>query len=203
VAQGILGGLRVVLLRDQLALLHGCVAQLFFALLVGIAVVTGRAWAVPSGVAPGAARVAWLGPVAVAVVYGQVVLGAFTTHGTAVGGHLTGAVVSTGVLVAVALAVLRAAPEDRVLTWWARAVKTLLLGQLLLGVGAYAARFTDLGMPGGQVAVVTMPVLHRVVGALLLASTVALALQLGRRRGVLRESRPAPEALAVGTGALA
>ena len=42
--QGLIGGLRVVLLQDALAIVHGCLAQLFFALLVGIAVVTGRGW---------------------------------------------------------------------------------------------------------------------------------------------------------------
>ena len=40
-----------------------------------------------------------LGSLAVAVVYGQVVLGAFTTHGTAVWWHVAGAIVATGVLV--------------------------------------------------------------------------------------------------------
>ena len=34
-AQGLIGGLRVVLLQDALALVHGCLAQLFFALARG------------------------------------------------------------------------------------------------------------------------------------------------------------------------
>jgi cytochrome c oxidase assembly protein subunit 15 len=182
--QGLIGGLRVVLLRETLALVHGGLAQLFFALLVGIAVVTGREWRTPSVVPADLHRLTSLAYLAVAVVYGQILLGAFTTHGPAVWWHVAGAVVTTGVLAGVALAVLRGAWDDPVLAWWARAVEGLLLIQLLLGVGAYAVRFTGLAVPGGQVAVVALPVLHRAVGALVLGSTVALALQLGRRRAL-------------------
>jgi heme A synthase len=117
----------------------------------------------------------------VGVAYGQVVLGAFTTHGGALWWHVAGAVVTTGVLVGLALAVLRGAGEDPVLAWWGRVVKVLLTGQLALGLGAYAVRFTDLGVPGGQLAVIALPVAHRATGALLLGATVALALQLARR----------------------
>ena len=37
IAQGILGGLRVVLRQDTFAILHACLAQAFFALTVGLA----------------------------------------------------------------------------------------------------------------------------------------------------------------------
>src|SRR5262245_29299587 len=37
IAQGVLGGLRVVWLADTLAIVHGCLAQAFFALIVAIA----------------------------------------------------------------------------------------------------------------------------------------------------------------------
>jgi heme A synthase len=45
IAQGILGGLRVVLRQDTLAVLHACLAQAFFALTVGLALFTSREWA--------------------------------------------------------------------------------------------------------------------------------------------------------------
>jgi cytochrome c oxidase assembly protein subunit 15 len=201
--QGLIGGLRVVLLQDVLGLVHGCLAQLFFALLVGISVITGPGWRRPSVVPPGAGRRAPLGILAVAVVYGQVVLGAFTTHGPAVWWHVAGAAVTTWVLIALALGVLGSAGEDPVLVWWARAMKGLLLGQLLLGVGAYTVRFTDVGVPGGQLAVVALPVLHRTVGALVLGSAVALALQLGRRRALLAGRAAVPPGVTIGTEAVA
>src|SRR3989442_15378056 len=55
VAQGVLGGLRVVLLEDTLAIFHGCLAQAFFALLAVIALLTaprGRVAASPIEPAP-------------------------------------------------------------------------------------------------------------------------------------------------------
>ena len=82
-------------------------------------------------------------------------------------------------------------------------MKELLLLQLLLGLGAYTVRFTSLGVPGGQVTVVALPVLHRAVGALVLGSAVALALQLGRRRARHADRRTVPQALAVETEAAA
>lgn len=202
-AQGLVGGLRVVLVRDGLAVVHGCLAQLFFALLVGIAVVTGHGWRAPSVVPAGARRLAPAGGLAAVVVYGQVVLGAFTTHGPAAWWHVAGAVVTAGVVVGVALAVLRGAREDPLLAWWARAAKVLLLAQLALGLGAYAVRFTDLAVPGGQFAVVALPVLHRAVGALVFGSVVALALQLGRRRALGAGARLARRAAPVATEAVA
>lgn len=179
--QGLVGGLRVVLVRETLALVHGGLAQLFFAVLVGIAVVTGREWHLPSVVPAAAHRLTGFASLAVAVVYGQILLGAFTTHGPALWWHVAGAMVTTGVLIGTARAVRRGAGEDPVLAWWARAMEGLLVLQLALGVGAYSVRFTSLGVPGGQVTVVALPVLHRAVGALILGSAVALSLQLRRR----------------------
>ena len=42
IIQGVLGGLRVVLVDHPLAIFHACLAQAFFALLVSLAVVTSK-----------------------------------------------------------------------------------------------------------------------------------------------------------------
>ena len=201
--QGLIGGLRVVLLRETLALVHGCVAQLFFALLVGIAVVTGRGWRAPGPAGRGARRLAPFGALAAAVVYGQVVLGAFTTHASGLWWHVAGAAVTAATVIALALAVLRAAGPDPLLARWARTLEGLVVVQLALGVGAYAVRFTSIGVPGGQLSVIALPVAHRAVGALILGSTVALALHLGRRRALDVASRGPARAVAVRTEAVA
>ena len=201
--QGLIGGLRVVLLRETLALVHGCVAQLFFALLVGLAVVTGRGWLAPGVTSRSVRRLAPFGVLAAAVVYGQIVLGAFTTHAGGLWWHVAGAVGTTVTLMALALAVLRVAGEDPVLAGWARSVESLLVLQLILGVGAYAVRFTSLGVPGGQLTVVALPVIHRTVGALVLGSAVALALHLARRRAPDLAARVPARAVAVHTEAVA
>jgi cytochrome c oxidase assembly protein subunit 15 len=202
--QGLVGGLRVVLLQDTLAMLHGALAQAFFALLTGLTVLTGAAWARPPVDAAGAGRLAPLGVLAAGIVYLQVLLGTLTTHAGWLWWHVSGAVVTAATLVGLALTVRRRAGADTVLRWWARAVKTVLAGQLLLGLGAYAGRFSDLGLPGGQVSVVGLAVAHRAMGALVLGSTVALALHLVHRRALARPAgAPAALSLASTTGATA
>ena len=44
VAQGVLGGLRVVWLKDEIGIVHACLAQAFFVLVVFIALFTSRWW---------------------------------------------------------------------------------------------------------------------------------------------------------------
>src|SRR5258707_1442929 len=44
ILQGILGGLRVTMMKDQIGIFHACVAQAFLGLLVFIALVTTKFW---------------------------------------------------------------------------------------------------------------------------------------------------------------
>lgn len=44
ILQGILGGLRVTMLKDQIGIFHACLAQAFFGLIVLIAIVTTSSW---------------------------------------------------------------------------------------------------------------------------------------------------------------
>src|SRR3990172_2517665 len=44
IGEGVLGGLRVLMVERGLALVHGCVAQAFFGLMASIAVLTSRSW---------------------------------------------------------------------------------------------------------------------------------------------------------------
>ena len=78
VAQGVLGGLRVVLLADTLAIVHGSLAQAFFGLLSAIALLTSRAAERPPGDVDPSLRSLTLG--AAGLVYLQIVLGALLTH---------------------------------------------------------------------------------------------------------------------------
>ena len=88
IAQGVLGGMRVVLDERTLAMIHGCTAPAVFALCVGAAVVTSRWWWQPrkesresSGEAKKIGRsVPRLVGVLVAIAYGQLVLGAQLRH---------------------------------------------------------------------------------------------------------------------------
>src|SRR6202051_4082139 len=44
ILQGILGGLRVTMLKDQIGIFHACLAQAFLGLIVLIAIVTTNSW---------------------------------------------------------------------------------------------------------------------------------------------------------------
>ena len=72
-----IGGLRVILLTDGLALIHGPLAHAFFALVVSLALVTSSRMAHPAPAVDGATRGLAL---ASAIVYVQIVFGALLTH---------------------------------------------------------------------------------------------------------------------------
>ncbi len=178
VAQGVLGGLRVVLLADTLAIVHGCLAQAFFAVLAALAFVTSPAAAAPGrGTAPAPRALALVAGV---VVYAQIVLGALLTHEGWLWLHLGGAL-AVFAIVPVLTARLRRS-GDRVAAPFARALLALLGLQLLLGAGSYLARFSSVWIPGGQTTVLVLPVLHRLTASLILGATVVLALRIWTAR---------------------
>ena len=174
VAQGVLGGLRVVLLEDTLAIFHGCLAQAFFALLAVIALLTApRGRVIGSRVDPALRGLTILAAV---LVYVQIVFGALLTHAGRIDLHLAGAVL-VFVFVPIVTARLRRT-GDAVATPVSRLVSVLLGVQLLLGVGSLLARFSPLWIPGEQLTVAALPVAHRLVGSLILAATVVLAVRV-------------------------
>jgi heme a synthase len=85
IVQGVLGGLRVVWVNLNLAMAHGCVAQICFCLAAVLCVVTSRRWFSASSAisgpesAPGRGLIAFAG-IAVACVVVQLVIGAVMRH---------------------------------------------------------------------------------------------------------------------------
>jgi heme a synthase len=83
ILQGILGGLRVTMLKDQIGIFHACVAQAFLALLVVIALVTTRFWQSPWKTSVDAKKFAPIRALAMAItlaIYMQLALGATMRH---------------------------------------------------------------------------------------------------------------------------
>ena len=79
--QGVLGGLRVVLVELDLAVVHACFAQAFFCLAALAAVVTSRRWVEPHETGTGADRTTFrLAAALVVIVYLQLVVGALMRH---------------------------------------------------------------------------------------------------------------------------
>ena len=174
VIQGLLGGLRVVLLKETLAIVHGCLAQAFFGLAVATAVLTSTRHHTPLRGADPATRT--LTSIAVALVYGQIVFGALITHAGWSALHLLGAG-AVFVFVPIVTARLRRT-KDVVAAPAARMLIVLLSVQLLLGAGSFVARFTSIWIPGGQVTMLALPVAHRLVGSLILGAIVAAAVRV-------------------------
>jgi cytochrome c oxidase assembly protein subunit 15 len=173
-AQGVLGGLRVVLRQEALAIFHGSLAQAFFALLAAVAMLTTPRG--PVAVAPVARALKVLTVAAAALVYAQTVLGALVTHDGRLGLHLAGALV---VLALVPLAAAQARRTGDVVAAPLASLLLVLLGlQLALGAGSFLARFSSLWIPGGQTTMLLLPVAHRLVGSLVLGIVVALAVRL-------------------------
>ncbi len=82
ILQGILGGLRVTLMKDQIGIFHACVAQAFFAMLVLIAVALSPAWQRVNGgvVRQNGRAVALFALFITVVIYAQLGLGATMRH---------------------------------------------------------------------------------------------------------------------------
>jgi cytochrome c oxidase assembly protein subunit 15 len=82
VLQGILGGLRVTLLKDQIGIFHACLAQAFLGLLMIIALATSPVWQrlARSGRAATSRSLATFAIVISGLIYGQLALGATMRH---------------------------------------------------------------------------------------------------------------------------
>lgn len=183
IAQGVLGGLRVVLLQTTLAVVHGILAQTFFALVAGLAVLTSRGWvSAPRGAAPAeAVPLRRLTLLTLGLIYVQIVLGALLTHkGAALHAHLLLAAVVAAQVTWLAARVLRVHPDRAALARPARLLVGLTIVQLFLGLGSYLGRFTALGAALAPPLAVGFPVLHRLIATLLLGTSLVLLLRVHR-----------------------
>ncbi len=83
ILQGILGGLRVTMLKDEIGIFHACIAQAFLGLLVVIALATTNFWRSLSRAVVDPMKFAATRRLALAItiaIYGQLALGAAMRH---------------------------------------------------------------------------------------------------------------------------
>lgn len=187
VGQGILGGLRVTgrftLATDPaetapnlaLAAVHGVTAQLFFALLVALAVVTSAAWRRVDG--GRRAERSWHGPVLLVALVVQLALGAAVRHfGVALLAHACVGAAVLGVAVLAAGHGRRSSAATAPLRPWGSALLVVAPVQVLLGVAAWLA--TAARAPGAAASrlEVIATTAHQVHGALFLGVAVAFTL---------------------------
>ncbi len=185
IAQGLLGGLRVVLPSAGvgLAIIHGCLGQAFFALTVGLALFTAREWrqAPPKIVAGDAGRLRRLCILTTGFVSLQIVFGAILTHtGMAFNAHLLVAALVTIHVFLLASRIRKCHSDQPGLVGPATLLGALVVLQLLLGLGSYVGRFTSIEFPYASLTGLALPVAHRVTGALMLAISVVLTLRAYR-----------------------
>src|SRR5437660_7510513 len=83
VLQGVLGGLRVTMLKDEIGIFHACLAQAFLGLVVVIVLVTSKFWRALSDTAADPKKFAPIKTIAIAAtvaIYVQLALGATMRH---------------------------------------------------------------------------------------------------------------------------
>jgi len=81
ILQGVLGGLRVVLVNVNIAVVHACFAQAFFCLATMLTMVTSRWWLERDPIhVDRQRRLPVMGAIATCVVYVQLILGALMRH---------------------------------------------------------------------------------------------------------------------------
>jgi heme a synthase len=179
IVQGVLGGLRVVLLENTLAIVHAATAQAFFALTVSLAVFTSASWSdSPVAAQPNdGGRLRRLCIATTALIYTQAVIGAVVRHtGEWIDVHLGfAALVALHVIFIVIRVAKNHAPSSD-LTRPALALFGLLVMQLALGTISYLAKFTvTLRVSADAIAMLTTT--HLALGALMLACAVILSLR--------------------------
>ena len=176
--QGVLGGLRVVLIEQKIAIIHACLAQAFFALIASISLFTSAEWrAGQSGLSAGDTKKAQqLGLLTVGLIYAQLILGALFRH--------TGTGLSLHILGAVAVFILTFLLLDHVRHYHATQrpllrsgviLRRLLLLQVGLGLFTYVMKYVA---PHGPLTppAVLLATSHVIVGAFMLVTSVRFTL---------------------------
>jgi cytochrome c oxidase assembly protein subunit 15 len=198
IVQGVLGGLRVVLLEHLLAIVHAATAQIFFALTICLAMFTSSEWRRAPVDRPihDAGRLRRLCAVTTALIYLQIFFGAVLRHtGERLDAHLGFALLVALHVVLVVLRLSRHHADVTQLHRPALALFALLVVQLMLGGASYLAKFTTLWpISFDFIALVTTT--HLAVGALMLAASTALTLRSYRLSAASLDNRTSKEAFA-------
>jgi cytochrome c oxidase assembly protein subunit 15 len=186
IAQAVLGGMTVLMLQPPaVSTAHALVAQTFFCIAVSIALFTGRRWVEEVPQVEFDTRrpsLFTLTVLSIVVLYVQLILGGmFRHHGMSWWPHVAHAVVVAFVLTWTVVRALSVYSNIEAIRIPAIMLLSLLIAQLCLGFSAFLTRVAwgrDAVQP--ELPMVISTVAHVAVGALLLATTVVLAIQVWR-----------------------
>lgn len=195
ICQAILGGLTVLLFQPPaVSTAHATVAQTFFCIAVAIALFTGRKWVEEQPRVefdPRRPSLFTLTLLSIFVLYVQLILGGmFRHHGMSWWPHVLNAVIVAFVLTWTVIRALAVYSQIEAVRRPAILLLALLITQLCLGFAAFLTRVAwgrDAAQP--ELPMVVSTVAHVAVGALLLATTVVLAIQVWRHVPVAFQER--------------
>lgn len=195
ITQAILGGLTVLLFQPPaVSAAHATVAQTFFCIAAVIAIFTGRRWVQEEPRVEFDTRrpsLFVLTLLSIFVLYVQLILGAmFRHHGMSWWPHVANAGLVAFVLTWTAVRAISQYSKIDAVKSPAIVLLGLLITQLCLGFLAFLTRVAwgrDALQP--ELPMVISTVTHVAVGALLLATTVVLAIQVWRHVPVAFEER--------------
>jgi cytochrome c oxidase assembly protein subunit 15 len=184
VAQGVLGGMTVIfMLPKPVSIGHACLAQLFFSTTAAMALFTSRSWARGPELVddPGAPPLYWLALAVAACVFLQLALGASARHhALGILPHVIGALVATGMVLWLTVRVLMRHAGHHALRRSALALLSITFLQVFLGLAAYMSRLATVDAPQPMPVMVGFTVAHVATGALTLAASIILAIQIFR-----------------------
>ena len=193
ITQGVLGGLTVLFyLPPAISSAHATLAQMYFCLMVSLALFTSRGFIesaplqMPQTEKPRMTTLAYLSVVA---VWLQLLFGAaFRHNGLKVMWHLVWFVIVLSTLTWTMVRVLKRYSDIEPLRRPIYVLMGLLTLQILLGFGAFVTRvILSKDAPAPMASLVITTVAHVAVGALILATTVVLAIQARRNLMVSME----------------
>ncbi|MBI1883839.1 MAG: protoheme IX farnesyltransferase [Chlamydiae bacterium] len=192
VLQAVLGGMTVLfLLPHAVSISHAGLAEIFFSLMVSLALFTSPRWksSVESGPSVGEAfsnelslkqgkvRLRFLSTAVTLLIYVQILLGAFFRHtGSGILAHILGASVVTLGIGWLVSHVLKKYFYERHLLKLALTLMFLLILQLPLGVASYWIKMATLDLDQPHPLKVILTAVHLALGALMLATSLVLTL---------------------------
>ena len=200
--QAMLGGLRVLHLSIDLAMVHGCMGQIFLCIGVALATMTSPRWTEPSRAAAPARALTSLCAILPAVVLCQLVMGVVIRHNSllSVSEFLTQPLLIGHILTALAVAVLtlmlfRALRSESAAGGLSHAARRsrLLAGLVIaqIATGLAAVVITSAMAHDRQATILEswIPTLHVAIGAAILSTSVVIALHVLVRSPIVATAR--------------
>jgi cytochrome c oxidase assembly protein subunit 15 len=183
IAQGVLGGLTVkLMLPPPISIAHASLAEAFFCITVALALITSERWmqTSPATEATNAGLIRRFALTSTIAIYLQIILGAAIRHSeSGVLAHIMGAAAVFGCVIASVVVILFTLKQK----------EFLLPAVLLLTFMVRVPKNADGQLSAIQIVV---PTLHLALGALILATSLAIALKSYRFLALPREDTALP-----------